>query len=583
MQMALRCPYRVSRKPQLLGTRAAAAVGYSQVTLTKGPMTSSPFARNPEVAASAQSPWAPFAQPMFRAVWTANVISSVGGWMQAVAATWLMTTLTTSPQLVTMVQSAGSLPVVLLALPAGALADIANRRRILIISQLWMMAVAVILTALTFTGAITPGPLLAFTGAMALGTAMMGPAFQAVITELVPAAQLGSAVALNSAGFNLARAVGPAIAGIVLARASAGIAFAVNALSFLGVIIVLFRWRSTTRKSVLPAERFVRAMREGVRYVRYAPPLQTVLLRTGAFILFGSAIWALLPLVVIRQLNGGPSNYGVLLGSLGVGALSGTMFLPKLKKRFDLEFLVDCNIAVFAGTTIAASLMHSAGLLIVPLFAGGVAWISLLSLFNVSARGVVPTWIEARALAVYLLVFQGGTAVGSLLWGVVAGRIGVQRSLMCAGAGLLLNLLLAFRFSLSRVAAVDAAQTNHWPEPHLVEDVRATNAPTLVTVQYSVDPSRCEEFSASMHKLEISRRRDGALYWALFEDPLHPGGYLEEFLVESWLEHLRQHERGTADDWRLQESIRAMQTSSDLPRVAHYLADERVRRRERKR
>lgn len=294
MQMALRCPYRVSRKPQLLGRCAAGDVGYSQITLTRGTMKSPPFARNPEAAAGIQSSWAPFAQTLFRAVWAANVVSSIGDWMQAVAATWLMTTLTSSPLLVTMLQSAGSLPVVLLALPAGALADIADRRRILLVSQLWMMTVAIILTALTFSGAIAPGPLLAFTGAMALGTAMIGPAFQAVITELVPASLLSSAVALNSAGFNLARAVGPAIAGLILARTNAGIAFAVNALSFLGVIVVLFRWRSTTRKSVLPAERFVSAMRVGARYVRYARPLQTVLLRTGAFILFGSAIWALL-------------------------------------------------------------------------------------------------------------------------------------------------------------------------------------------------------------------------------------------------------------------------------------------------
>lgn len=235
---------------------------------------------------------------------------------------------------ITMVQSAGSFPMVLLALPAGALADIADRRHILLVSQFWMMTMAVLLTCLTFSGTISPSLLLTFTGALALGTALMGPAFQSVITELVPSSQMGSAVALNRAGYNLVRAVGPAIAGLILAlaRSGASIAFAVNALSFLGVIIVLFRWRSKTRKSVLPAERFVSAMRVGVRYVRYAPALQTVLLRTGAFVLFGSAIWALLPLVVIKQLAGGPSAYGIMLGALGAGALFGTMILPTLKE-----------------------------------------------------------------------------------------------------------------------------------------------------------------------------------------------------------------------------------------------------------
>jgi MFS family permease len=476
-----------------------------------------------------------------------------------------------------MVQSASSLPIVLLALPAGALADIADRRLILLMSQVWMMTAASVLAGLTFAGAISPVVLLTVTAALALGTALMGPAFQAVITELVPSSQIGSAVALNSAGFNLARAVGPAVAGLILAKADASFAFALNAVSFLAVIAVLSRWRPQHRKSVLPAERFVGAIRAGIRYVRYAPALQSVLMRTAAFILFGSAIWALLPLVVLRQLKGGPSAYGILLGALGAGALFGTAILPGLRERISIEVLVGCNVALFGAITLVTAWTHSFALLIVVLFGGGIAWITLLSLFNVSARKVVPNWIEARALAVYLLTFQGGTALGSLLWGAVAERIGVQRSLLCAGVGLLLTLLLAFHFSLTEVAAVNVTQANHWPDPPLLDHAGSRNLPTLVTVQYEVDPSRHQEFANLMYSLEIPRRRDGALYWALFADPLRPGAYLEEFLVESWVEHLRQHERVTADDWNLQNTIREMQTSPDLPRVAHYLADERVK------
>jgi MFS family permease len=534
------------------------------------------FRQKSAIAGNGQSPWAPLGQPMFRSVWTANVVSSIGGWMQAVAATWLMTSLTTSPLLITMVQSASSLPVVLLALPAGALADIADRRLILLVSQFWMMTAAAVLTALTFSGVISPALLLSLTAALALGTALMGPAFQAVITELVPPSQLSSAVTLNSAGFNLARAVGPAIGGVILARASASYVFALNALSFLAVILVLFSWRSKARKSVLPAERFVSAMRASIRYVRYAPALQLVLLRTAAFILFGSAVWALLPLVVLRQLGRGPSAYGILLGALGTGALVGTILLPKFRARMSIEALVDCNIVLFGVITLASALTHSFALLIGVLFAGGIAWITLLSLFNVSARSVLPGWIEGRALAVYLLVFQGGTALGSVLWGAIAGRIGVERSLLWAGAGLFLNLLLVFRFSLSRVAAVNATEANRWPEPPLVDHANTRASPTLVSIQYEIDPSRREEFATFMRSLEISRRRGGALYWGLFADPLRPGVYLEEFLVESWVEHLRQHERVTADDWSLHQTIRGMQASPDLPRVAHYLAEERI-------
>lgn len=530
---------------------------------------------DPSRVESDRSPWAPLRQPVFRSLWTANVVSNLGGWMQAVGAAWLMTSLTSSSLLVTMVQSASSLPVVLLALPAGALADIADRRLILLISQFWMMAIAVALTCFTFSGRMSPPLLLSLTAALALGTALMGPASQAVITELVPSPQLSSAVTLNSAGFNLARAVGPAVGGIILAKTGAGFTFALNAFSFLAVIVVLYRWRSKKRQSVLPAERFIGAVRSGIRYVRYAPALQLVLLRTGMFILFGSAVWALLPLIVRNELKLGPSAYGILLGALGAGALLGTILLPRLRKRISLEVLVDSNIALFGAVTLATALLRTYSLLIFVLLLGGVAWITLLSLFNVSARSVVPGWIEARALAVYLLVFQGGTALGSLLWGAVAEKIGVQSSLLCAGAGLLLNLLLVFRYPLTRAVKIDVTSANLWPEPPTIDHKHSAESPTLVTVHYQIDSSRSEEFKIAMCQLKVSRKRNGALYWGLFEDPLSPGAYLEEFLVESWLEHLRQHEHVTADDWTLQQTIHAMQTIPDLPRVTHYLAEER--------
>jgi MFS family permease len=520
-----------------------------------------------------QSAWAPLRQPTFRAIWLANVVSNIGGWMQAVAAAWLMTSLTTSPVLVAMVQSASSLPTVVLALPAGALADIADRRRILLASQFWMMSMAVLLTLITFSGKVSPVLLLGLTAALAIGNAMTGPAFQAVVTELVPAAEVGSAVALNSAGFNLARAIGPAIGGIILAKSGAGLAFGLNAASFLAVIAVLLRWRSPKRTSVLPAERFVGAMRAAIRYVRYAPKLQTVLGRAGGFILFASGVWALLPLVVLKQLHGGPWMYGTLLGALGVGALLGTATLPNWRQRMSLETLVRIHTAVFGVVTVITALTRSYPLLVGALVAGGVAWITQLSLFNVAARGVVPSWVEARALAVYLLVYQGGTALGSLLWGAVAARIGLVPALLCAGAGLLLSLVLGAILPLTHVTGVDTAQASHWPEPPPVDE-HALHAPALVTVEYKVDPARAAEFEEYMHRLSTVRRREGALYWALFIDPSRAGAYFEHFLVESWLDHLRQHERVTADDWQVQETIRAMQIGG-TPKVSHYFAQER--------
>ena len=519
-----------------------------------------------------KSAWAPFRERAFRAIWGANLISNIGGWMQTIAASWLMTSLTTSTVLVTMVQSASSLPVVLLALPAGALADIVDRRRILLASQFWMMSVAALLTTLTFFGKASPWTLLSLTAALAVGNAMMGPAFQAVVEELVPSSEVTAAVTLNSAGFNLARAIGPAIGGVILAKSGAGTAFALNAISFLAVIVVLLRWRSQKRVSVLPAERFVGAIRSGIRYVRYAPDLQTVLIRTAGFILFGSAIWALLPLVVLRQLHGGPSMYGTLLAALGAGAVAGTAILPRWKQRASLETLIRIHTAIFGIVTLVSALTRSYPLLIGALLAGGIAWITLLSLFNVTARSVVPRWIEARALAVYLLTYQGGTAVGSLLWGAVASRIGVPLTLLCAGAGLMLSLLLSKVLSLARVASADTTQAVHWPEPPAVGEGEA-RMPTLVIVQYQIDSARTTEFIACMTRLELARRREGALYWGLFSDPSGPGTHFEHFLVESWLDHLRQHQRVTADDWQLQAKIRGMQTNGE-PRVSHYLAEE---------
>lgn len=353
---------------------------------------------------SSHSPWSPLRRPVFRALWIATVVSNLGTWMQNVGASWLMTALSPSPLIVAMVQAATSLPVFLLALPAGAIADIADRRRVLLISQFWMLAGAGALSVATYAGAMSPALLLLLTFVMGVGTAINGPAWQAVVGDLVVPAELGAAVSLNSAAFNLARAVGPALGGIVIARAGAGAVFLLNALSFIGVLFVLHRWKSTPRESVLPAERLVGAMRAGVRYVRHAPAVHAVLARTAAFILFGSAIWALLPLVVKTGMGRGPSTYGVLLGGLGAGALLGTLVLPKLSSRMPLDARITGASAIFAAATIGSALTGDYAVMVALMLLGGAAWIVALSSLNVAARMVVPGWVQARSLAIYLLV-----------------------------------------------------------------------------------------------------------------------------------------------------------------------------------
>jgi len=522
-----------------------------------------------------QSAWASLREPVFRELWIASLVSNIGGWMQSVGAAWLMTSLTSSALMVAMVQSAGSLPVVLLALPAGALADIADRRTILLISQFWMLTAAAALASLAFANSVTPLMLLALTCALGMGNALMGPAFQAVITEVVPSSQMSSAVSLNSAGFNLARAVGPAMGGLILAKAGAGFAFLLNAVSFLAVIVVLVKWKADSRRSVLPAERFVGAVRGGLRYVRYAPALRAVLCRTAGFVIFGSALWALLPLVVRDELRLGPSAYGMTLGALGVGAVLGALVLPVLRRRYSREILVIGNTVVFALVIGSTVLLRSYPLLLVPLAAAGAAWMILLSVLNVAVRSVVPAWVEARVLAAYLIIFQGGTASGSVLWGEVTAKMGLRWALLCAGAGLFLTLLLVFRYPLSAIDTLNVAPAPTWAAPPLLDASLSAMSPALVTIHYEVDTSRTSDFRKAMHRMEGSRRRGGATCWGLFADPVRPGVYMEHFLVESWVEHLRQHDRTVADDSILEETIRRMQRGPDPPLVTHYIADER--------
>lgn len=529
--------------------------------------------KSPTEQVAKTSPWSPLYRPAFRALWLATLISNVGGWMQDMGAAWLMTSLTSSPILIAMVQAAASLPVFFLAVPAGALADIVERRRVLLFSNAWALAAVAVLSYCTLVGRTSPWVLLALTFAVGVAEALEGPAFQAVITELVPRSELVAAVSLNSAGYNLARAIGPALGGLILAKAGAGVNFLLNALAFLGVLVVLYRWREAPRRSVLPAERFTGAMRAGLRYVAYAPELRAVLVRTGAFIVSGSALWALLPVLVLKS-GRGPSAYGLLLGALGTGALAGAALLPLLKRRASLDKLVTCATIVFGGVSCACAVFANLGVLVGLMLAGGLAWIVLISGLNVAARMVVPAWVQARCLAVYLLVLQGGMALGSFGWGALASAAGVRRALICASIGLLLSIVLAPRYSLKAGLALNLRSAGKWPTPEISPDSSWQNTPVLVTIRYEIDPKSVEEFTSEMAKMETIRRRDGALQWGLFIDPSGPGRYLEEFFVESWLEHLRQHERFTVSDQQVQQRILALHKGPEPPHVTHYLAKE---------
>jgi MFS family permease len=518
------------------------------------------------------SAWAPLRHRLFRALWVASVVSNLGTWMEEVGEAWLMTDQTASPLLVSLLQTADSLPIFLLALPAGALADIVDRRRLLLFTQGWMCVAAATLGVLTLLGLTTPWVLLTFTCALGVGTALNVPAWQALTPELVSREELPAAAALGGVGFNIARSVGPALGGLIVAAAGPGAVFLLNAASFVGVIVVLYRWRRAPRQSVLPTERVAGAVRAGLRYVHYAPPLRAVLIRTLAFIVCGSALWGLLPVVGRRELKLTSVGYGVLLGCLGLGAVFGATALPGLRRRVPTDALVAVATILWAGVMAAFAFVQEVPVLCVLLLVGGMGWITLMSSLNVAAQTSVPSWVRGRALALYVLAFQGGMAAGSALWGSVATHASIPVALIAAATGLVLGLLTIAVYRLPQAEAADLSPSMHWPAPVVSNEPEAERGPVLVTVEYHIDSAHAEEFARAASGLRSIRRRDGAVNWGLFQDLADPSRWVETFVVETWAEHLRQHERVTVEDRHVEDAVRAFQVGGEQPVVKHHIA-----------
>jgi len=391
------------------------------------------------------SPWAPLREPLFRSLWVAAVISYTGTWMQNVGAGWLMTQLTTSPLMVGLVQAASTLPVFLVILPAGALADMVDRRRLLLITQGWMVIAAGALGVMSLIGCITPWILLSFTFLLGLGAVMNDPAWQAITPEIISRERHAPAVALNSVGFNVARAIGPALGGLVIAAAGSGVAFLLNALSFFGVIFFLYRWKRP-HDGAMESGRVRDAILAGIRYGRGAPVVRCVLIRTAAFSLGASALLALLPLVARPH---GATGYGLLLGSFGLGALAGAAVLPRLRSSLSVDGVVAFAVIVFALMTFAAGNVRGFGWLGLVMFVSGTAWIAILACLNVAAQTMSPSFLRARALSLYLLVLQGGMAIGSALWGALADRVGVPTALLGAALALVCGLAIVRQYRLT--------------------------------------------------------------------------------------------------------------------------------------
>lgn len=522
-------------------------------------------------AVAPDSGFAPLRQQLFAVLWGATIIGNTGSFVRDVASAWLMTDLSASPAAVAMVQAAATLPIFLLAIPAGVLSDILNRRRFLIAIQMLLAVVSTCLMLLSVVGQQSVASLISLTFLGGIGAALMGPTWQAIVPELVDKKDIKSAVALNSLGVNIARAVGPALGGIVLVSFGAAVTYGVDVISYVFVISALLWWRRPEKPEDALSEHFLGAFRAGLRYARASRELHVVLIRAFVFFLLASSIWALLPLVAKMLLGGGAGFYGVLLGSVGLGAIGGAVIMPRLRRHLSPDGIVLTSAIVTAAVMTFLSFAPAQWAALIALLALGAAWIAALTTLSGIAQSILPNWVRGRSLAVYLTVFNGAMTAGSLAWGGVATLIGVPATLMVGAGGLAIAGLVFHRLKLPRGEA-DLVPSNHWPEPLTAAPVEHDRGPVLILIEYKIDTPDRPAFLEALTRLSGDRRRDGAYDWGVTEDATNPGLILEWFMLESWAEHLRQHRRVSKAAADLQEEVLRLHRGEQPPVVRHLLS-----------
>ncbi|HET6538528.1 MAG TPA: MFS transporter [Sphingopyxis sp.] len=501
--------------------------------------------------------------------------SNFGGLIQSVGASWLMTSLTRSEQMVALVQGSITLPIMMLSLVAGALADNYDRRLVMLTAQSFMLLVSVGLSLAAWFGLLSPWTLLAFTFLIGCGTALNGPAWQASVGEMVPRSALPSAVALNSMGFNIARSVGPALGGAIVAAAGAAAAFLANALSYIGLIAVLARWQPQPKPATLPRERIDMAIRAGVRYVAMSPNIRAVLVRAALFGVAASAVPALMPIVARDLMSGGALTYGVLLGGFGIGAVCGALVSGRLRRLLTTENLVRAATLVMVAGTLGTAISPWMIVTIASLMLAGAGWVLALSTFNVSVQMAAPRWVVARALSLYQMAAFGGMAIGSWLFGTFAEDHGVATALLMAAGGLALVALLGLILPLSQNENMDMELLNRWTEPDTAVPIEGRSGPVVVTIEYRIAPGSVVPFLSAMGERRRIRRRDGAHGWTLMRDLGDPQLWIERYHVSTWLDYVRHNQRRTHADVANSEAIKALHQGGEPP-VVHRMIERQV-------
>jgi MFS family permease len=508
------------------------------------------------------SPWSPFRYRVFTVLWLATVVSNIGSWMYNAGSGWLMTDLTADPLLISLVQVASSLPMFLFAMPSGVLADIVDKRKLLILGEIANTLVSAAFAVLVSRHLATPAILLAFMFLIGAGGAMTIPAWQAIVPKLVPPQDLPAAVAANSVGINISRAVGPALAGSVIAALGIAAPFWLNAASNFGTLGALTWWRAPSQPiGSLPKERFASALRVGLRHARNNPHLRATLWRAVAFFPFASAYWALLPLVARRQIAGGPTLYGMFLGAIGLGAIAGAFAIPRMKALIGPDWMVRVGTAGTAITLLLYGLARAPAMALIASTIAGASWITVLASLNVSTQAALPDWVRGRGLSVFVTTMFASMTFGSVVWGKLAAVAGLPIAHFAAAAGALLAIPLTLRHKLQTGSGLDLTPSMHWPAPNVSPEFAANAGPVLITVMYHLDPTASRNaFLNAVSRLGRERSRDGAYGWSIYADSADACMFIETFHVESWLEHMRQHERVSNADRILQEQINGLLT-----------------------
>ncbi len=514
-----------------------------------------------------KSPLAPLKHQTYRTIWFASIASNFGGLIQAVGAAWMMTALSSSENMIALVQASTSLPIMLFSLVSGALADSFDRRRIMISAQLLMLTASVMLTVFAWSDWLSPWLLLFFTFMIGCGTALNNPSWQASVGEMVPREDLPAAVTLNSVGFNITRSVGPAIGGVIVAIAGAAAAFLVNTFSYFTLIYALIKWQPPKNTSTLPREQLLAAISAGMRYVAMSPNIGKVLVRGFLFGLSASAILALMPLVARDLVQGGPLTYGIMLGAFGVGAIGGALISARLREALSSEWIVRVAFLGFALSAAVTAVSTNAIMTALVLTVSGASWVLALSLFNTIVQLSTPRWVVGRALSLYQTLTFGGIAVGSWLWGSLAENYGLSYSLLCSCVLMLFGVVVGFKLAMPAFASLNLDPLNRFVEPNLRLDIKPRSGPIAIMVDYEIDDSDLAEFMTLMVERRRIRLRDGAQNWTLMRDLENPDIWTEIYHVPTWVEYVRHNQRRTQADAESWDGILKLHRGDTRPRV----------------